>query len=152
MANDLPAIRAHYQTIEDRYLARLPSAEYLPIHALGFLRSRRALPVLRASLFMTESDAAWLAPPSEPSLFYADKQFPRHLALMQAIESIEGLPIRDAFKLTPAEHRQLERAAADCHGSTPAQWLLHKLAGTPLPTFGEIRAHYSACRARVHRL
>ena len=149
LANDLPAIRAHYHTIEERYIARLASSEYLPIHALGFLRSRRALPVLSELLFMAESDADWLAPPNEPSIFYADRQFPRHRALLQAIESIEGLPIRRAFKLTRAEHRQLSSTAAACHRSTTAQWLLHELDGTPLPTFGEIRAHHAACHARV---
>lgn len=151
LANDMPAIGANYRTIEERYLARLVSEEYLPIHALGFLRSRRALPVLRASLFITASPADWLGRPEDPSIFYADEQFPRHLALMQAIESIEGLPIGRAFKLTPAEHRRLSRAAAACHGATTAQWLLNKLAGTPLPDLSQIRAHHSACRARAIR-
>jgi hypothetical protein len=99
---------------------------------------------------MTESPTDWgTREPNEPAIFYADAQFPRHLALMHAIESIEGLPIRDAFKLTRAEHRQLSRRAADCRGDTSAQWLLYKLAGTPLPTFSENRAHRAVCHARV---
>jgi len=153
LASDMPAIRANHRELEDRYLARLPSAEYLPIHALGFLRSRRALPELRASLLSQDSPTDWnLADPNEPAIFYADQQFPRHLALMQAIESIEGLPIRRAFKLTPAERRVLSTNAARCHGATSAQWLLYKLAGTPLPAFSQIRAHRGACNAAAHRM
>ena len=146
----MPAIRAHYRELEQRYVARLVSGEYLAIHALGFLRSRRALPTLRTWLLREGYSIEWkLAPPNEPAIFYADEQFPRHRALMQAIESIEGLPIRDAFKLTRAERGQLSRAAAGCFGDTPAQWLLYKLAGTPLPTLLDIRAHRSACHARA---
>ena len=152
LADDLPAIRAHYRTLEDRYLARLVSDDFVPIHALGFLHSRRALPVLRASLISISLTDWGVGIPSEPEIFYADKQFPRHLALMQAIESIEGLFIRCAFKLTRAEQGQLSRAAADCPFSTSAQWLLYKLDGTPLPTLAQIDAHRIACNARAHRL
>jgi hypothetical protein len=153
LADDMPAVRAHYRTLEERYLARLASGDYVPIHALGFLRSRRALPALREALFMVESPTDWnLAEPNEPAIFYADAQFPRHLALMQAIESIEGRPIRRAFKLTRAERSRLSRVAAGCHGETSAQWLLYKLAGTPLPAFSELRAHRAACHARVRGL
>jgi hypothetical protein len=142
----MPAMNEHYRAIEQGALDRLPSGDYVPVHALGFLRSRRALPVLRAMLLGAESAADWTA----PEVLY-DQQFPRHLLLMQAIESIEGLPIRHAFKLTRAERRRLSDTAAGCRREISSQWLLYKLAGTPLPTVSQLRAHRGACRlASMH--
>jgi hypothetical protein len=146
LANDIPAIKAHYRAIEQGALDRLPSGDPVPIHALGFLRSRRALPVLRTMLLDAESDADW----KDLEIPY-DQQFPRHLLLMQAIENIEGLTIRHAFRLTRAEHRRLSDAAAGCRRENSAQWLLYKLAGTPLPTMSEKSAHRSACHRAARR-
>jgi len=153
LANDMPAVRAHYRELEQRYRIRLVSGDYVAIHALGFLRSRRALPALRKWLLREGFANGWrTAFPAEPQIFYADKHFPRHRALMQAIESIEGLPIGPAFKLTRDERRQLSRDAAGCFGDTAAQWLLSKLAGIPLPSSSDIRAHDAACRAAAVRM
>jgi len=146
LALELPAIRMNRGELEQRLIDNLPSGFDVNIHALGFLRSRRALPVLREWL-LTEGyfEDGWLTQSTtEPEIFFADLRFPRHRALIQAIESIQ----LGAIELTPDERRRLSRDAAGCNWPAPAQWLLHKLEGTPLPTAAESLRRERAC-ARV---
>ena len=143
LARALPGIQAHRSELEQRLLDGLPAGLDVDIHALGFLRSRRALPELRAWLL---GEGYWehgglTQSTTEPEIFFDDSKFPRHRALIQAIESIEG----HAMVLTRAERRRLWRDAADCNWPAPSQWLLHKLDGTPLPTEAQSLRRERAC-------
>jgi hypothetical protein len=144
--------------LERRWLANLD--EPVAPFGLAWLGSERALPGLRDALLAERSSVGWKAkgirggvvvwisaPPDDPRDLYSDDQFPRHRALIFAIEWISGRPWRDVVsKLSNAERLSLYRDSVGCHhGERAATWLLHKVQDVPLTSTAQNRANRLAC-------
>lgn len=142
MAGALPVFEANRDALERRWLAQLAAGDvpgpgdHVAAYGLAWLRSERALPVLRHR-FLADHHWEFLewGNPDDPEVRYADKQYPHHLAFAAAIQHIAGRPYREVVKLSRAERRTLRLDTRGCDWSAlTAHWLLHKLDGVPLPS------------------
>jgi hypothetical protein len=145
-AADLPYIKAYRSQLEHRWLEDLEAGGYVAAFGLAYLGSARALPDLRLRLLSERHFYGWESSrPDAPDVLYADEQYPRHLALISAIEHISGQPLSATVSLSRSERRRLLADASDCDSSPAAHWLLHKLDGAPLPTEAAIAAARRRC-------
>jgi hypothetical protein len=145
-ARHLPMLRAQRDAFERLWLSDLAGGNHTAAYGLALLGSRRALPVLRARLLAERYFYGWeTSSLDDPKILFADEQFPRHLALIHAIEWIDGRPLRSVVKLSDDERHQLARDAAVVCDGQAATWLLHKLDGAPLPRAAVNRARRLQC-------
>ena len=144
---NLPAlVGENRRALERRWLADLADGDHAAAYGLAWLGTRRALPVLRQRLLSERYFYGWeTSTPDDPATLFANEQYPRHQALILAIERIDGRPLRSAVKLTPDERQRLLDDAARCNGAEAAHWLLHLLDGAPLPSAKENRARRFRC-------
>lgn len=128
----LAIIEQNRQTAERRWLQAVESDHDSAAFGLAWLRSRKALPLLRKRLV---DDFI------EPGDFYDAHPSPEHrMMLTTALEHISGRPLRQVVQLTAAQRRTLRdisrvRMTDACHlppERTNARWLLHELDGVPL--------------------
>jgi len=151
-ARDLPPPGAGRAELEQLWLSDLAAGNHAAAYGLAWLGSRRALPLLRERLLADRYFYGWeTSSPDDPEILFASDQFPHHQALIQAIERIDGRPLRDAVALTAHERRRLATEAADACSSPAASWLLHELAGAPLPRASANRARRRTCELRTAR-
>ena len=153
-ADDRPVLRANRDELERRWLIELEGVGgTVPAYGLVLIGSRRALPLLRHQLLTQDLfDRRGLLGFDDPAVLYADQQFPRGVAYIRAIESIDGRPLRQAVKLTRANRRTLREETSDCIAPENGHWLLHKFDGAPLPKAAANRAHRRACAEELRRL
>jgi hypothetical protein len=148
-AHEMPGIGANRRELEHRWLDRLGAGDRDAAFGLAYLRSVRALPLLRLELLNERHFYGWESSRRDaPDVLYADEQYPRQLALISAIEHISRRPVTSVVRLSPDERRWLQRDTAHCDRGAAARWLLHKLEGAPLPTEREIAAARSVCDQR----
>jgi hypothetical protein len=128
----LAVIEQNRPRAESLWLGALENDAVGVAYGLVWLRSRKALPVLRERLVDGSID---------PAAAWDDESLRRQqLALATAIERLSGRPLRQAVRLKPAERRLLGEASRvrmtdTCHRPPErmtARWLLHKLDGIPL--------------------
>jgi hypothetical protein len=146
---ELPVIEANRRMFEHLWIESLARGDRAAAFGLAYLDSRRALPHLRLELLNERYFYGWESSrPDAPDVLYADEQYPRHLALISAIEHISRRPFTSFVRLSPEELSWLRRDAADCDRGAAARWLLHKLGGEPLPGERDIAAARRACELR----
>jgi hypothetical protein len=142
----MPMVRANRDALEQLWLSDLAGGNHTAAYGLAMLDSRRALPVLRARLLAERYFYGWeTLSLDDPKILFADEQFPRHQALIRAIEAIAGRPLRSVVKLSDDERSRLARDAAVVCDGRAATWLLHELDGAPLPRAAVNRARRLQC-------
>lgn len=114
-----------------------PNNIYGVIYILAYLKSQRALPLLRQQLLADRYFYGWEGPDyTREGTYFSDYQYPHHQAYITAIEEITGFPIGEAVHLSLEERKKLEKEAQLTDIQPPniqltknycAKWLLIKL-------------------------
>ncbi|MFH1825248.1 MAG: tetratricopeptide repeat protein [Candidatus Firestonebacteria bacterium] len=116
------------------YLQKQSDNAYGAIYILAYIKSRRALPLLRQQLLKDRFFYGWEGYDyKDEKAYLSDNQYPHHLAYIAAVEEITGLSIVKAINLSQEERENLEKDALLAKpdvSSTKyycAKWLLLKL-------------------------